>query len=135
MVMFMVTLQPSGKKQNLSCRGGFSWLVYEKYFKEINQNQVTLLCIVCKVSSSDFEPRQSYLERFHETFRSGQSEVFLRKGILEICRKFTGEQPCRSMISIKLFCNFIEIALRLGCSPVNLLHIFRTTIYKLLLNV
>ena len=23
------------------------------------------------------------------------------------------------------FCNFIEIALRQGCSPVNLLHIFR----------
>ena len=25
-----------------------------------------------------------------------------------------------------LFCNFIEIALRRGCSPVNLLHIFGT---------
>ena len=30
------------------------------------------------------------------------------------------------MISIKLQSNFIEIALRHGCSPVNLLHIFRT---------
>ena len=30
------------------------------------------------------------------------------------------------LISLKLFCNFIEIALRHGCSPVNLLHIFRT---------
>ena len=29
------------------------------------------------------------------------------------------------LISLKLFCNFIEIALRHGCSPVNLLHIFR----------
>ena len=28
--------------------------------------------------------------------------------------------------SIKLLCNFIEIALRHGCSPANLLHIFRT---------
>ena len=27
---------------------------------------------------------------------------------------------------IKLLCNFIEIALQHGCSPVNLLHIFRT---------
>ena len=27
---------------------------------------------------------------------------------------------------IKLLCNFIEIALRHGCSLVNLLHIFRT---------
>ena len=25
-----------------------------------------------------------------------------------------------------MLCNFIEIALRHGCSPVNLLHIFRT---------
>ena len=30
------------------------------------------------------------------------------------------------MISIKLLCNFVEISLRHGCSPVNLLHIFRT---------
>ena len=33
-----------------------------------------------------------------------------------------------SAISIKLLCNFIKIALRHGCSPVNLLHIFRTPI-------
>ena len=32
----------------------------------------------------------------------------------------------RRVISIKLLCNFIEITLRHGCSPVNLLHIFRT---------
>ena len=29
------------------------------------------------------------------------------------------------MLSIKLLCNFIEIALWHGCSPINLLHIFR----------
>ena len=52
--------------------------------------------------------------------------MFLRKGILKICSEFTEETPCRSAISIKLLCNFIEIALRHGCSPVNLLHIFRT---------
>ena len=45
-------------------------------------------------------------------------EVFLRKGVLKICGKFTGEHPCRSVIS-----NIIEIALRHGCCPVNLLHI------------
>ena len=27
---------------------------------------------------------------------------------------------------VALLCNFIEVALRHGCSPVNLLHIFRT---------
>ena len=30
----------------------------------------------------------------------------------------------------KMLCNFIEIALRHGCSPANLLHIFRTTFPK-----
>ena len=54
------------------------------------------------------------------------TDVLLRKGVLKICSKFTGEHPCRSAISIKLLFNFIEITLWLGCSPVNLLPIFRT---------
>ena len=33
-------------------------------------------------------------------------------------------------ISITLQSSFIDIALRHGCSPVNLLHIFRTAFYK-----
>ena len=62
--------------------------------------------------------------------RSSPSEVFLGKGVLKLCRKFTGKHPCRSVISIKLLCNSIEITLRCGCSPVKLLHIFRTPSYK-----
>ena len=58
--------------------------------------------------------------------RSSRSDMFLRKGVLKICSIFTGEHPCLSVISIKLLRNFIEIKLRYGCSPVNLLHIFRT---------
>ena len=61
---------------------------------------------------------------------SSLPEVFLGKGVRNICSKFTGEHPCRSAISRKLLCNFIEIALRHGCSPVNLLHIFRTPFPK-----
>ena len=57
------------------------------------------------------------------TYRSSQPEVF--KGALKICSKFTGEYPCRSVISIKLLCNFIEITLWYGCSP-----IFRTPFTK-----
>ena len=49
---------------------------------------------------------------------------------MEICSKFTGEHPCQSVISIKILCNFIEITLRHGCSPVNLLYIFRTPFSK-----
>ena len=50
--------------------------------------------------------------------------------VLKICRKFTGEDPCRSMVLIKLWSNFIKIALWEGSSPVNLLHIFRTPFLK-----
>ena len=60
-------------------------------------------------------------------FRSITPEVFLRKGILKICNKFMGEHPRRGVISIKLFQNFIEITLWQGCSPVNLLHVFKTS--------
>ena len=52
--------------------------------------------------------------------------MFLGRGVLKISSQFTGEDPYRSMISIKLRRNFTEIVLRHGCSPVNLLHIFRT---------
>ena len=58
------------------------------------------------------------------------SRGVLSKRCSETCSKFTGEHPCRSVISIKLFCNFIKITLRHGCSPVNLLHIFRTPFLK-----
>ena len=61
--------------------------------------------------------------------RSGP-EIFLRKDVVKICIKFTGEHPCRSAISINLQYNFIEITLRHGCFPVNLLHIFRTPFSK-----
>ena len=62
--------------------------------------------------------------------RSSHSEVFLEKGVLKICSKFTGEHPCQSAISIKLLRKFIEIALWHGCSQVNLLDIFRTPFLK-----
>ena len=56
--------------------------------------------------------------------------MFLEKGVLKICGKFTGEHPCRSVLSINLLCNFVEITLRRGCSPVYLLQIFRTPFTK-----
>ena len=62
------------------------------------------------------------------SFRSSHSEALLRKGVLKIFSKFTGEHPCQS--SIKFASNFIEIALWHGCSPVNLVHIFRTPFLK-----
>ena len=56
--------------------------------------------------------------------------MFLEKGDPKICSKVTGEHPCRSAISIKLRCNFIEITLWHGSSSVNLLHIFSDIIVE-----
>ena len=58
--------------------------------------------------------------------RRSTLEVFLGKGVLKICSKFTGEHPCQSVISVKLLWNFTKITLCHGCSLVNLPHIFRT---------
>ena len=52
----------------------------------------------------------------------------LRESCSEKCSKFTGEHLCRSVILIKM--EFLEIEFRYGCSPVNLLHIFRTPFSK-----
>ena len=68
----------------------------------------------------------SVITVFNALYRSSRPEKFVRKGVLKICGKFTGEQSCRKVISIKLLCNFIAIIFRHWCSPVNLLHIFRT---------
>ena len=50
--------------------------------------------------------------------RSSPPEVFWGKGNLKISSKFT-EHSCRSVILIKLLCNFIEINLRDGFCPIN----------------
>ena len=42
-------------------------------------------------------------------FRSSPPVVFSKKGAAKIRSKPTGEQPCRSAISTKRLCNFIEI--------------------------
>ena len=75
--------------------------------------------IICLIALKTFT-LSAYAEN-----RSSPPEVFLVKGVLKICSKFTGEYSCRSVISIKLQSNFIEITLQHGCSPVYLLHIFR----------
>ena len=65
-----------------------------------------------------------------EHFRSNPLGLFLRKGVLKICSKSTGEHPCRSVISMRLLCNFIEITFWHGYSPLDFLYIFRTPFYK-----
>ena len=59
-------------------------------------------------------------------FRRSPPAVFLRKGVLKICSKFTGEHPCRSGISIKL----LKSHFSMGAFPANLIHNFRISFYK-----
>ena len=65
-------------------------------------------------------------KKYTSGFRSSPPKGFLGKGILKICSKFILEHSFQSVISIKFICNFVKITLRHGCSPVILLHIFRT---------
>ena len=54
----------------------------------------------------DFQQASNTIQR-QMKFRSKPPELFLGKGVLKICSKFTGEYPCRSVISVKLLCNVL----------------------------
>ena len=99
--------------------GYLSYMSYVSY-KSISVNSLRLLEIACKKTLLiyDINYKNENIER--KVLRSSRPDVFLKKGALKICSKFTGY----------LLCNFIEIALQNGCSPVNLLHIFRTPFPK-----
>ena len=45
--------------------------------------------------------------------------MFLGKGVQKIYGKFTGEDPCRSVFSIKLLTTLLKITLGHWCSAVN----------------
>ena len=70
-------------------------------------------------SSSLSMSRMMNIKKLIFIARSSHPEVFLAKGVLKIFSKFTGEHRCR-----------IGITLLHGCSPVNLLHIFRTPFHR-----
>ena len=65
------------------------------------------------------------LSDIHKLFEKQSSRRVLKKRCSENMQQIYGRHPRQSAISIKLLCNFIEISLRHGCSPVNVLHILR----------
>ena len=65
--------------------------------------------------------------------RSSFPELFLVKGVLKTYTKVTVDHSCRSAI-LTLQSSFIKITLWHGCSPVKLLHIFRTSFLWIPLN-
>ena len=105
------------------------WPVFlaHNYFKITTQN---LWLKNCEMFTPIHERRKTIALRWVNSFRSSHPEVFSDKGVLKIWSKFTGENPCRIVISIRLLCSFVEITLRHGYSPANLLHIFITPFTK-----
>ena len=63
------------------------------------------------------------------TNRSSHPEVLLGKGVLENAANLQENTHAEVWFQSSC-CSFIEITLRHGCSPVNLLHIFRTPFSK-----
>ena len=104
----------------------------ESQYQSKEQNLGYLILGIKKSVVTKFHKFWSNLRNFWNTLIPRKlihlkcPELFLRKGVLKIRSKIAGEHPCQSAISIKLPCNFIEITLQHGCSPVNLLHLFRT---------
>ena len=60
-------------------------------------------------------------------FQKQPSRDIYRKRGSENKQQFYRKTPIAEVISIKLLSYFTEIALRHGCFPVNVLHIFRTS--------
>ena len=104
------------------------------YFNEKDNNENTIPQKQAKnvvwINYLLFGRKKNYQNKCHYVKhvlqkQSSRPEVFLAKGVLKICSRSTWEYPCWSVISIKLLCSFIEITLRHGCSPANMLHLFR----------
>ena len=70
---------------------------YRRFFLEINLRKKKW------VISWSYNPHNKIIfSHIESTSRSSHPEVFLEKGVLKIYSKFTGEHPCRSVISTEL---------------------------------
>ena len=112
-----------------SIRKCFVW-----FYKEQKLRNALQFLLDFQMNCSCMKPSNYYYFIYSndekKTFRSSPPEALLRKCVLKTCRKFTGKHLCRSVISMKLQSNFIEITLRHECSPENLLYAFRTPFPK-----
>ena len=86
--------------------------------------------VKCLVTAFAFKFVASNQNKIMKKSEAATQRCSQEKDVLKICSKITGEHSCRSVISIKLLCNFIEIALRYDCFFVNQLHIFRIPFLK-----
>ena len=70
------------------------------------------------------------LMSFNNILQKQPSRVVLKKRCSENMQQVYRRAPMPKCDFNKVACNFIEITLWHGCSPVNLLHIFRTPFLK-----
>ena len=57
---------------------------------------------------------KKYMSTNQAQIKSSHLELFLRKGVLKICNKFTREYPCRSAISVKLLATLLKSHFSMG---------------------
>ena len=93
---------------------------------------VSLLLIFVYIFGYFFQKEHIY--RVYQQKRAHQQRTFgdggRGVGWRPFCPLASEGLLCWSVISIKLLCSVIEITLQHGYSPVNLLHLFRTTFPK-----
>ena len=95
------------------CPTSITWLSFVDYFHKKAWSQMP-----DRLLKTNLYFIHQFSIQLWSVYRSSHPEVFLGKGAMKICSKFTGEHSCRNAISIKLLWR--------ECSPVNLLHIFTT---------
>ena len=95
----------------------------------INLRKMVLLKLI-STNEQQMKHERNNARTSNVIVRNSTPEVFLLKVVQKIFSKFIGKHPCRTVISIKLQSNFIEIALQHGWCLVNLLNIFKTPFKK-----
>ena len=98
--------------------------------QEFNYQKTLLRNIEKHILDVIFPSRDSCIALIVVFVRSSRPEVFLGKGVLKICKKFTGEHLSRSVISINLQATLLKSHFGRDCSRVNLLHIYRIPFAK-----
>ena len=115
------------KKFNLNDERGKEWREITEMYRKKKKDR----------SIGNIGEEQNIVEeqkKIEEKRRQQKKTKAKGKSVMRIHNKFIGEHPCRSAISIKLlkfkFIDFIELTLRHGFSPVNLMQIFKTPFLK-----
>ena len=94
--------------------------------------KVYILCLINKESrGTRFSINKKWFHTTEKSLKQKQLEtVFLETVVLKICSKFAGEQPSRSVISIKLLGNSCKFATYLHICCYTYLHITASSVEK-----